>query len=33
VFQLTLVEAKRGVAVWTDEKVVTKQGTKNAVGF
>jgi hypothetical protein len=33
VFQLTLVEAKRGVAVWTDEKIVTKQGTKNAVGF
>ena len=33
VFQLTLVEEKRGVAVWTDEKIVTKQGTKNAVGF
>jgi PBP1b-binding outer membrane lipoprotein LpoB len=33
VFQLTLVEVKRGVAVWTDEKIVTKQGTKNAVGF
>lgn len=33
VFQLTLVEVKRGVAVWTDEKIVTKQGTKNSVGF
>ena len=33
VFQLTLVEVKRGVAVWTDEKIVTKQGSKNAVGF
>ncbi len=33
VFQLTLVEVKRGVAVWTEEKIVTKQGTKNAVGF
>lgn len=33
VFQLTLVEVKRGVAVWQDEKLVTKQGTKNAVGF
>ena len=33
VFQLTLVEVKRGVAVWTEEKIVTKQCTKNAVGF
>jgi len=33
VFQLTLVEVKRGVAVWQEEKLVTKQGTKNAVGF
>ncbi|NDB07059.1 MAG: hypothetical protein EBX95_15410 [Acidimicrobiia bacterium] len=33
VFQLTLVEVKRGVAVWTEEKIVTKQGSKNAVGF
>ena len=33
IFQLTLVEVKRSVAVWTDEKIVTKQGTKNAVGF
>ena len=33
VFQLTLVEVKRGVAVWTEEKIGTKQGTKNAVGF
>ncbi|MEI6794987.1 MAG: hypothetical protein WCL05_07110 [Verrucomicrobiota bacterium] len=33
VFQLTLVEVKRGVAVWTEEKIVTKQGSKNSVGF
>ena len=33
VFQLTLVEVKRGVAVWQEEKLVTKQGSKNAVGF
>lgn len=33
IFQLTLVEVKRGVAVWTEEKIVTKQGTKNSVGF
>jgi PBP1b-binding outer membrane lipoprotein LpoB len=33
VFQLTLVEVKRGVAVWTEEKIVAKQGSKNAVGF
>lgn len=33
VFQLTLVDAKRGVVVWQEEKIVTKQGTKNAVGF
>ncbi|MEN9652711.1 MAG: hypothetical protein RL303_431 [Verrucomicrobiota bacterium] len=33
VFQLALVDAKRGVVVWQEEKIVTKQGTKNAVGF
>ena len=33
IFQLTLVEVKRGVAVWTEEKVVTKQGSKNSIGF
>ena len=33
VFQLTLIDVRRGVAAWTDEKIVTKQGTKNAVGF
>lgn len=33
VFQLTLVDVKRGVALWTEEKIVTKQGTKNSVGF
>lgn len=33
VFQLTLVEVKTSLAVWQDEKTVTKQGSKNAVGF
>jgi PBP1b-binding outer membrane lipoprotein LpoB len=33
VFQLTLVEVKRGVAIWKDEKIVTKQGSKNSIGF
>ena len=33
VFQLTLVEVKRSVAIWKDEKIVTKQGSKNSVGF
>ena len=33
VFQLSLTEVKTGLAVWEDEKQVTKQGKKNAVGF
>jgi len=33
VFQLSLVDVKQGSLVWGDEKIVTKQGTKNAVGF
>jgi PBP1b-binding outer membrane lipoprotein LpoB len=33
VFQLTLVEVKSSLAVWQDEKIVTKQGSKNSVGF
>lgn len=32
-FQLTLTDAKTGLSVWEEEKQVTKQGTKNAVGF
>jgi len=28
-----LVEVKSSLAVWQDEKIVTKQGTKNSVGF
>lgn len=33
VFQLTLIDVRNGTAAWTEEKIVTKQGTKNAVGF
>ena len=33
IFQLTLVDVKTSLAVWQDEKIVTKQGSKNAVGF
>jgi PBP1b-binding outer membrane lipoprotein LpoB len=33
VFQLSLVEVKRGVSVWQEEKIVTKQGSKNSIGF
>ena len=33
IFQLTLVEVKRSVAIWKDEKIVTKQGSTNSVGF
>ncbi|MEY4272445.1 MAG: hypothetical protein RL250_1311 [Verrucomicrobiota bacterium] len=33
IFQLTLVDVKTSLAVWQDEKTVTKQGSKNAVGF
>lgn len=32
-FQLSLTEVKTGLAVWEEEKAVTKQGTHNAVGF
>jgi len=33
VFQLSLTEVKTGLAVWEEEKVISKQGTRNAVGF
>ncbi len=33
VFQLSLTEVKTGLAVWEEEKQITKQGKKNAVGF
>lgn len=32
-FQLTLTDVKTGLAVWEEEKAVTKQGSKNSVGF
>lgn len=33
IFQLSLTEVKTGLAVWEEEKVISKQGTRNAVGF
>ena len=33
VFQLTLIDVRSSLAVWQDEKTVTKQGSQNAVGF
>ena len=32
-FQLSLTDAKTGLAVWEGEKEITKQGTRPAVGF
>jgi penicillin-binding protein activator len=32
-FQLSLTDAKSGLAVWEGEKEITKQGTRSAVGF
>ena len=32
-FQLSLTEVKTGLSVWEEEKAITKQGTKNSVGF
>jgi len=33
VFQLALIDVKTSTLVWQREKIVTKQGTTNAVGF
>lgn len=33
VFQLSLTDVKRGLAVWEDETPITKQGKKNSVGW
>lgn len=33
VFQLSVTEVKSGLAVWEEEKTITKQGTRNQVGF
>jgi len=33
VFQLSLTEVKTGLAVWEEEKQITKQGKRDAVGF
>ena len=32
-FQLSLTDAKNGLAVWEGEKEITKQGTRSSVGF
>ena len=32
-FQLSLTDAKTGLAVWEGEKEITKQGTRSSVGF
>ena len=32
-FQLSLTDAKTGLAVWDGEKEITKQGARNSVGF
>lgn len=32
-FQLTLTDSKTGLAVWANEKEITKQGTQSSVGF
>jgi uncharacterized protein (TIGR02722 family) len=32
-FQLSLTDAKTGLAVWEGEKEITKQGTRSTVGF
>ncbi len=33
VFQLSLTNVKTGLADWEEEKIITKQGTRNQVGF
>ena len=32
-FQLSLTDAKTGLATWEGEKEITKQGTRSSVGF
>jgi len=32
-FQLTLTDVRTGLSIWEEEKAVTKQGSKNSVGF
>lgn len=32
-FQLTVTDVKTGLSIWEEEKAVTKQGSKNSVGF
>jgi PBP1b-binding outer membrane lipoprotein LpoB len=32
-FQMSLVDVKTGLAVWEDEKQITKQGKHNSVGW
>lgn len=33
IFQMSLVDVKNGLAVWEDEKQITKQGKKSSVGW
>jgi uncharacterized protein (TIGR02722 family) len=33
IFQLSLTEVKTGLAVWEEEKTITKQGSRNSIGF
>ncbi|MEO0796492.1 MAG: penicillin-binding protein activator LpoB [Verrucomicrobiota bacterium] len=33
IFQMSLTEINTGLAVWEDEKTITKQGERNAVGW
>ncbi|MCC6683387.1 MAG: penicillin-binding protein activator LpoB [Phycisphaeraceae bacterium] len=33
VFQLSMTDVQRGLAAWEDERSITKQGKKNAVGW
>lgn len=33
IFQLSLTEVKTGLAVWEEEKTITKQGSRNTIGF
>jgi len=33
IFQLSLTEVKTGLAVWEEEKTITKQGSRSSIGF